>query len=310
MALVVAVLLLLSCSGCTWIRKLDTLRKPEVQTTPLSGQERLLVVATTTIVGDVVRCVAAGNAEIVVLMPPGTDPHSFEPLPEQLATLSRADVVFVNGLGLEQALEEVLTSTSAETETVEVSAGVNTRTLGSADSGVPDPHVWFDPHNVMTWSKNIASALSELDPANAQVYRANAAVYNSQLEKLDSWICSEVNKLPADRRNLIADHVVFGYFAEEYGFRQLGTLVGGLSTLSEPNAKRLAQLSQRLKETEAGVILVGNNRRSELAQQLAADLDLEVVHVYTGSLSGPGGPAATYIDLMRHNVSLIVESLR
>lgn len=252
----------------------------------------LSLLATTSILGDVVRQVAGELVDLTVLLPPDTDPHTFQPTPQEIALLSRADLVFVCGAGLEEALAPFL---SQARRVVDLSQGIELRT---SPDGRVDPHVWLSPPNVAIWVEEIAAALAELDPAHAEEYHARAQAYRRELALLDSWIEEQVRKIPEGRRVLVVDHLAFGYFADRYGFRQLAILPG-FSTLAEPSARELAQLEQEIRRLGVPAIFISHTTASPLVEQVARDTGVRVVRLYVGALSGPDGPAPTYLELMR-----------
>lgn len=289
--------------------------------------EAISVVATTTLVADVVRAVAGNNAQIVTLLPPNADPHSFEPTPRDVVSVSKADVVFISGANLEAQFANILAN--ARGPVVDLSTRIALRygadiehdhdEAGSGeegdhheeahDHGEFDPHVWFDPTNVMIWTAAIEETLCELDPDNSAVYASNAAAYRRALVELDLWIWEQVARLPYGNRDLVTDHLAFGYFAARYGFRQVGAIFPGLSPLAEPSAKELSDLVDTIELLGVPAVFVGTTVNPAVAEQVAADTGSAVVSLYTGSLSDPGGPAASYIDFMRYDVEAIVEAL-
>ncbi len=284
----------------------------------LDQGERLRVVATTTIVGDVVAQVGGEHIDLHVLLPPGVDPHSYQPTPRDLEAVSQAHVIFINGLGLETFLERLLQNAPPQTPVISLSAGISPRQAEhdetEADADHPeegvDPHVWLSVPLVRDyWVPNVAQALAALDPAHAADYEANAARYREVLTRLDTEIRQMVARIPPERRILVTDHDVFGYFAQEYGFRIVGTVIPSVSTLAEPSARQLAQLQEQIRTVGVSAIVVGSTVSPALVSQLAEDLGIQVVTVYTGSLTGPEGPAPTYVDYMRVNVTRIVEAL-
>lgn len=277
-----------------------------------ASAERLQVVATTTIVGDVVRSVAGDGVELHVLFSVNADPHSFVPTPSDVVMIESADVVFISGAGLEANFEGILASATGRV--VDLSSRLALRETGEVGSDEHDheghdPHVWFDPTNVMIWADTVEAALGALDPSNATRYAANAAAYRSALSELDSWIWERVASIPRDLRLLVTDHLAFGYFAARYGFTQVGSVFPGFSTLSEPSAREMADLTDSIRTLGVPAIFVGTTVNPDVAEQLAADMDIELVVLYTGSLSEPWGHAATYIDLMRYNVEAIADRL-
>jgi len=270
------------------------------------------VLTTTTIIGDVVSQIGSDDIDLTVLLPVNADPHSFEPTPKEIAAISDADIVFINGAGLELGLKPFLDA--AEGRIVALSDYLPLRRLEAQGEGEEggewfDPHVWFDPRNVMTWSAVIAKTLGEFDPAHRSEYEERTAEYRSELERLDSWIEEEVEKIPPENRKLVTDHAAFGYFAARYGFEQVGTVFPGFSTLSDPSARELADLEDKIRSLSIPAIFVGTTVNPALAERIAADTNTKVVFLYTGSLSGPDGPAGNYIDLMRYDVEAIVSGL-
>jgi ABC-type Zn uptake system ZnuABC Zn-binding protein ZnuA len=173
-----------------------------------------------------------------------------------------------------------------------------------------DPHVWFDPHHVSTWVDNAARALSAIDPVQAATYQANAEQYRQELQALDRWIVEQVAAIPATNRQLVTDHLIFSYFAQRYGFEQVGAVVPGYSTLSEPSAQELAALEDAIRQTGVKAILVGNTVNPALAERVAGDTGTRLVQVYTDSLTAPGGEAESYLAFMRYNVRAIVDALK
>jgi len=211
-----------------------------------SYTEPIRVLATTTIIGDVVGMIGADDIELSVLLPVNADPHGFEPTPKDIAAISDAEVVFINGGGLELGLQPFL---------------------------------------------------------------ERAAGYRAELEELDSWIVEQVEKIPEEKRRLVTDHAAFGYFAERYGFEQVGTVFPGFSTLSDPSAREIAELEDKIRSLSVPAIFVGTTVNPSLTERIASDTGTKVVSLYTGSLSGPDGPAKSYIEMMRYDVTKIVEAL-
>jgi len=285
----------------------------------------LNVVATTSIVGDVVRQVGGDLVNVNILLPIGSDPHSYQPSPQDVAKISEATLVFANGAGLEEFLQNLIESAGAADRLVNVSEGIELKDFGahehehegedeqehemhSHEGG--DPHTWVDPNNVIIWVKNIETKLSQIDSANSAIYQTNAENYIAQLKELDAWIREQVKAVPDENRRLVTDHMVFGYFAERYGFEQIGAVIPGYSTLASPSAQDIAQIEDAIREFGVKAIFVGKTVNPTIAQRIAEDTGIKLVFVYHGSLSEAGGPAASYLDYMRYNVSEIVNALK
>jgi manganese/iron transport system substrate-binding protein len=289
---------------------------PELSAVTLGEGERLQIVATTSIVADVVANVGGDLIDLTALMPIGADPHSFEPTPQDVAALNDAHGVFINGAGLEKSLEPLLESAEAADKVIPMSHGIELLEFEGEHEGEgehhhgADPHTWTDPNLVMVWTYTIEQALSALDPANAGRYEANAKAYETELKKLDTWVREQVSLIPEAERRIITDHNIFGYFAERYGFTQVGTIAPGYSTLAEPSAKELADLESTIRELGVRAVFVGKTVNPSLAETVAQDTGTQLVFLYTGSLSKEDGEAATYLDYMRYNVNAIVSALK
>jgi len=234
--------------------------------------------------------------------------------------------VFITGLHLEDALDSILDSLAEGSNIVSVNAGVETIEFaetghGEEDHGEegashehqhegPDPHTWFSIHAVEQWVDNIEHVLSELDPANAALYAENAAAYRAELMALEAELDSLIAELPPGQRKLVTDHESLGYFAAEYDFELIGTVIPALSTLASPSAGELAALQEQIEAAGVPAIFVGTTVNPDLAEQLAHDVGVQVVSIYTGSLSEADGPATSYLDFMRYNVKTIVDALK
>jgi ABC-type Zn uptake system ZnuABC Zn-binding protein ZnuA len=275
----------------------------------------LRVAATTSILGDVVSVVGGPDIALTVLLKPGQDPHAFNPTPADLASLSRARLLFANGLGLESFLPRL----PAGAEIIEASRTITPRHMTEPHAhnahdehteGAPDPHVWFDPLHVAAWTDVIRDALTARDPAHAAGYADRAAAYRAQLLELDAWIRGQTAALPPARRLLVADHAVLGYFADRYGFTLSGVLVPNFSTSAEPSARDLAALVDSIRARRIPALFVTRSVSPALAERVAADTGATVALFYDGALSDPAGPAGTYLDFMRHNVSVFIKALR
>ncbi|MCU0484482.1 MAG: metal ABC transporter substrate-binding protein [Anaerolineales bacterium] len=285
--------------------------------TPTAKTE-LVIVSTTTIVGDVVKQVSGENVRLSVLLPPGTDPHAFEPKPADAARIAEADVVFANGAGLESFLESLLQNAGGNAQLISLSEGIELLKLDEEHEdeaeneahGEFDPHVWHDPSNVIVWTENIARALSELDPANADEYQDNAKEYIRQLEQLDAEIEQILGGVPSQNRQFVTDHHVFGYFARRYGFEVTDAIIPGFSTLSSPSAQQLAALIDQIQQEKVKAILVGVSMNPNFAEQISRDTGAKLVFVYTGALSPAGEPAATYLQMMEYNAQAIASALK
>jgi manganese/iron transport system substrate-binding protein len=289
---------------------------------PETDQEHssLKVVATTNILADVVRQVAGDGVEVQSLIPPGNDPHSYQLTPRDMAAIAQADLVFMVGAGLEEFLNGVIERTGGNARLVAVSDGIellafehNEEDEEHADEDEHeegDPHVWYDPNHVIFWVQGIELVLSQMDPMNSAVYTANAQAYITHLQELDEWIREQVATVPVDNRMIVTDHLLLGYFAERYGFEQVGAVIPGYSTMAEPSAQEMAALEDAIRELDVKAVFVGNTVNSQVSQRVAEDSGVELVFFYTDSLSDEDGPASNYLDYIRYNVTVITQALK
>jgi manganese/iron transport system substrate-binding protein len=281
----------------------------------LAAGEKLQVVATTSIVADLVANVGGEKIALKTLLPLGTDPHAFEPAPRDAVTLAGAHVIFANGAGLEEVLAPLIQSAKTKAPLVELSEGVALRTLpegegGEHEHGGVDPHTWTTPANAVIFVANIERALSALDPANASTYKANAAAYTAKLQELDAWVRAQIETIPPEHRKLVTDHEAFGYYAERYGLENVGAVIPSFSTLAEPSAQQMAALQETIRREGVKAIFVDASANPTLAQRVANDMGIKVVRLYSGSLGAKGSGAETYLDYIRFNTTAIVEALR
>jgi zinc/manganese transport system substrate-binding protein len=292
-ALLVALLLTMSaCSG------------------PASGTAGLHIVVTTTILGDVVTSVTGGAAVVDILLPIGADPHEFQASSRQITELGRADLVVANGLGLEEGLDDVLSSLEADgTRVFRVGDQLDPIPFG-LDAGKPndlDPHVWMDPGRMATAARLISAELQILDPDGP--WLANADVYVAELESLDVEIEQQLASVA--NRVLVTNHDSLAYFADRYGFEVVGVVIPGGSTLAAPSSAELAELVSTVESLGVSVIFTESTESEALGAAVAAEADtaVAVVRLFIGSLGGPGSGAETYIDMMRTDAALIAGAL-
>ncbi len=277
---------------------------------------RIKVVASTSIVGEFVHKIGGDHIDLTILIPPDSDPHTFEPRPQDIAAISEAQIVFINGLGLEEALVPVIDA-NIQGKLVEVSQDINKLQLQNNDPDHLeethdswDPHTWMDPMNIVQWTNTIEATLIEFDAENTEAYRSSTALAQNDLEVLDKWIQDQVTQIPMDRRKLVSDHQIFGYFARRYDFELTGLVISSFSTNASPSAQEIAQLQNEIKGSSVPAIFVSHTANPKIAEQIANDLGVKIVQIFAGSLSQPGGDADTYDKYMRFNVAQIVEALK
>ena len=276
---------------------------------PKSSDGRLNALTSTTFLADITRNIAGDRISVDSLLPVGADPHAYQAAPSDVAKIAESNLLILNGLEYEHFIEPLLENAGGERLMIEATAGLSPRKDAGSEHGV-DPHMWLDPNLVVTYVENIRDGLIQVDVEGTQIYKANADAYIAQLKDLDKWIVEQVNTIPAERRLLVTNHEAVGYFAERYGFEVAGAVIPSLSTDAGTSAKELAALIEVIKTSGAPAIFLGEVENPDLANQIAAETDVKVVdNLHLESLT-VGAPAATYIDMMKHNVNQIVEALK
>ncbi len=278
-----------------------------------NDSNRIHLMATTSIVGDVVQQIGKESVDVEVLLPLGTDPHSFTPTPSDISRMVDAELVFISGAGLEEFLSPMIASAGVDVRLVDLSADIPLRSMESDSPGEEhgeDPHTWMDPNNVIIWAQIVAEKLAQLNPRNQVVYQDNAKQYQTELVELDLWVEAQVKQIPIERRRLVTDHLVFGYFADRYGFQQVGAIIPGFSTLAEPSARELARLEDAIMAFNIPALFVSWSGNQNLADRIAEDTGVRLIPLYTHSLSPAGEAAEHYQDFIRYNVNAIVEGLK
>lgn len=332
------------------------------------------VVASHSILADVVKNIAGDNVNVIELIPSGQDPHTFTPLASDMVTLSTADVVFVNGAMFEEGLLDSIETASGAMDVITVSecvpfittdleqhdethddddhgedeenhhadeecedyvetissllsdemmimpeSAVSIEHCNESDHldegddhahGACDPHVWFDPVNVMFWTQTIRDTLTELDPKNADVYRQNSETY---LQELSDFITETafplVETIPVENRVLVTNHDSMRYFAQRFGFELADTVIPGSSTLAEPAPVDIARLIETIRNESILAIFTDSTVNSSVAEQISRETGVMLHMLYTGGLSASDGPASTYLDYMTYNVNTVVNAL-
>lgn len=270
----------------------------------------LVVLATTTVLADIARNVAGDRVSVDSLIPFGMDPHSYQPIPADVVKISKSTVMIVNGLEYEQFLSPLLQSAGGQRLMITASSGLEPRQMQEAGRTVTDPHMWLDPNRVVKYVENIRDGLSQADPGRAETYKSNAHAYIAKLKDLDSWIKDQVKQIPPQQRLLVTNHESLGYFSERYGFTIIGEILQSVSSIASPSAQQIALLIDQIKKNHAPAVFLDASDNPELAKQIAEDTDVNVVtDLHLESLTN-GAPAGTYIDMMKYNVTEIVNSLR
>ena len=274
------------------------------------ASDRPLVVVTTNILGDVVSHLVGDDVEVLTLMRPGADPHSFEISAAEAARLRSADLLVANGLGLEEGLQQHLDAAASEgVRTFVAGDAVTVLPYTSTDAGgADDPHFWTDPARMVAVVDALTPVLEEV---GGSAVASHAAAYRAELETLDAAMTAAFAAIPAERRALVTNHHVFGYLADRFGFRLIGAVIPGGTTLAAPSASDLADLVAAIDEAGVPTIFAESSSPDRLVRALAdeADRRVEVIELFTESLTDASGDAPDYLTMMRVNTERIARGL-
>ncbi|MET0819577.1 MAG: metal ABC transporter substrate-binding protein, partial [Aeromicrobium sp.] len=253
------------------------------------------------------------QVDVTVLMPPNSDPHSSEISAKQAAMMGDADLIVSNGLGLEEGLQQHLDR--AEDAGVPMLVAGDEVTVvpyaaGDAE-GAPDPHFWTDPATMVDVVDALEEKAAGIDGIDGGRLERDATDYRAELTQLDADMTTAFAAIPPERRALVTNHHVFGYLADRYDFRVVGAVIPGGTTLAAPSAADLRDLSEAVSTAGVSTIFAESSQPDRLVQVLAdeARIDVDVVELFTESLTEKGGGAATYLQMMRANTDRIVAGL-
>ena len=273
-------------------------------THPARAEGRLPVVASFSILADLVRAVGGDRVEVTVLVGPDGDAHVYEPAPADAKKIAASRLVFVNGFGLEGWLPRLVQAAGGKATVVTATSGIAPLRKGSD----ADPHAWQSVVNAKAYVANIRDALVAAAPDDAELFRANATAYLAKLDTLDHEVRQAIATIPENRRKVISTHDAFGYFAAAYGIAFIAPL--GVSTESEASARDVAAIISQIKKAKIPAIFLENISDPRLIQRIAAETGVRVGGtLYSDSLTGEKGDAPTYIDMVRHNIKALTSAL-
>jgi zinc/manganese transport system substrate-binding protein len=279
---------------------------------PASAAEKLKIVASFSVLGDMVKAIAGDHADVTTLVGPDGDAHTFEPSPADAKTIADANIVFINGLGLERWMESLARSAEYKGPLVVASDGVKTRTMVEEEEGnaqtITDPHAWQDLKNGVIYTNNIVAALSQADPSHAPDYKSTGDAYIAGLKALDADVRKQIETVPPDKRRVITSHDAFGYFGAAYGIVFLAP--EGLSTESEASAGDVAKLVDQIRREGIKALFVENVTDPRMIEMIGKETGVKLGGaLYSDALSPPDGPAPHYIDMFRNNVPKLVAAM-
>lgn len=272
--------------------------------------DKLPVMASFSLLGDLLQVVGGDRVAVTTLVGADEDAHVFEPKPADAKNLLQTKLLVTNGLGFEPWAQKLVKSAGYKGQSVVASQGIKARTMsdekGKAET---DPHAWQDPTNVMLYVRNIAAALSKLDPAGISIYQGNSEAYVKELRALDNESKTAFAAIASDKRKVITSHNAFGYFGAHYSIRFLAPQ--GMSTEAEPSAKEVARLIRQIQKEKIKAVFIENMSNPKLLAQLSKDAGVTVgPALYVDALSKAGGPADSYLKLMRHNAAQLAAGMK
>jgi zinc/manganese transport system substrate-binding protein len=272
---------------------------------PATAQDKLKIVASFSILGDMVRQVTGELASVTTIVGPDADAHVYMPNASDAKAVANADVIFLNGLGFETWSDTLIKTSGTKAEVFVATTGISPLKV----EGEIDPHAWNTLTNGVVYVTNIADGLSSADPKNAATYKANAKAYSARLMALHTRATAELNKLPEGARTVVTAHDAFGYFANAYGLNFLAPV--GVDTDAEPSAKALAKLIDHLRKVGAGALFVENISSPALVHQIARETGIKIGgRLFSDALSERGGPATSYEKMFGHNLGTLIAALQ
>ena len=266
------------------------------------------VLTTFTVLADLARNVAGDRLQVASIVKPGAEIHGYQPTPSDIERASKADLIVENGLGLELWARR-FTAAAGDVPTITLSEGMNPLLITEdAYSGKPNPHAWMSPQRTMAYVDHLERAFSQLDPAGAEVYAANALAYKAKLQALDDELRATIDALPAQQRLLVSCEGAFTYLAADYGLEE--AYLWPVNAESEITPKRMARLINTVRERQVPTIFCESTVSDKAQREVAAAAGARFGGTfYVDSLSSPEGPAPTLLELQRHNVGLIRKGL-
>lgn len=297
--------------------------------TPALSAPPVKVVATFSILGDIVASVGGERVSVKTLVGPDGDGHVYEPTPADARILAEAGLVVVNGLGFEGWMDRLVKSSGYKGKVAVASEGVRARPMPAGhDHGhghgreheherkkektrreeIIDPHAWQDLANGRLYARNAAAALTAVDPEGKPVYEKNLAAYLTKIDELDGWVRDRIAAVPEGDRKILTSHDSFGYFGAAYGVQMLSPV--GVSTEAEPSAKEVARLITQIRKEKITALFVENITDPRMVERIAKESGARMGgELYSDALSKPDGPAPTYLAMFKHNVTRMVAAM-
>ena len=281
-----------------------------------AAAQPLPVVASFSVLADLVRVVGGSHVEVTSLVAPNSDAHVFDPTPADAKRLANAKLVVINGLGFEGWMDRLIKSSGYRGSVVVASRGVKTiqeaaghgHQHGHSHSHAADPHAWQNPLNIKQYVQNIRVALAAAKPDAAKEFEQRATAYSRELDLLDQSIRERLKAIPVAQRRIITSHDAFGYFAAAYNVKFYP--LQGLSTGSEPSAADVVRIIEQIKKNKVTAIFVENISDSRVLERLTKESGARIGGtLYADALSEPGTAMDTYLKMIEHNAATIIKGL-
>jgi zinc/manganese transport system substrate-binding protein len=285
--------------------------------TAVGAEKKVKVVASFSVLGDMVKNVGGDQVEVTTLVGPNGDAHVYEPTPADAKAVSAADLVVVNGLGMEGWMDRLIKTAGYRGPEVVATKGIKPRQMKTEEKEehehghkhTIDPHAWQNLANGQIYVDNIAKGLIAVDPAGAATYKANAAAYKANLAALNQWVKKEFSGIHKSKRRMITSHDAFGYLGAAYGITILSPM--GVSTENEPSAGEVAKLINQIRKDKITAVFIENISDPRLVEQISKESGVKLGgELYSDALSKPDEAAPTYIDMFKNNVPKMVEAMK
>jgi ABC-type Zn uptake system ZnuABC Zn-binding protein ZnuA/ABC-type Mn2+/Zn2+ transport system permease subunit len=276
-----------------------------------SDSGKVSVVATTTQIGDFVSEVGGDAVDVHTILSPNTDPHDYEPRPDDVTTTADAKIVFTNGDNLDAWMEKVVDDSGSDAKVVDLGAGVPVKLPGESsgpEASQYDPHWWHDPRNAEEAVRQIDAQLSAVDPDDKSTFEANANAYEAKLTGLDAGIASCIDGVPPGERKLVTDHDAFGYFANRYGIDVVGAVIPSQTTQAQPNAQDLSDLVDLIKQEGVKAVFPESSLSPKLAETISSQTGANADYTLYGDTLGPSNSTGdTYLHMEQANADQMVK---
>lgn len=283
------------------------------QTQP-SEPHKPLLVASHSILAYVADRIGGGHFQVESFVPDGVDSHSYQPTPQDVARISLAKVVVLNGFGFEPYMSDLLPEAGSDLTIITATEGISPRIAdGHAHEGEsstieatePDPHFWLDPILVKQSAFTISAALAKIDPQNAAEYQKNAKDFGEEMDQLDTWIVEKTTSIPSSKRLIVTNHETLGYFADRYGFSLAGSVLEGSSSEAAASSQHLRELISLIEERKISVIFIEPTDNPTVAEQIAQEAGVRLEKGLSTHGLVIDGKSVSYSEMMRRNVELL-----